>query len=441
MNDTSNELRAWVISADMGLGHQRATTPLRRIAEGGVISANSAEACSPEEMKMWARTRHSYEFLSRIRSVPIIGKPLFGTLDQLQKIPPFYPRRDLSRPTYQVRLMDRLIRKGIGGQLIKKMQANPLPMVTSFMMPAVAADYAGYDPVYCIICDAQISRAWVAKDPKTSGIRYFVPCGRAMHRLKSYGVPDERIFLTGFPLPEELLGGPDLNVLRADMAQRLFYLDPANRFHPLHGLNVVHFLGAENSQPKNDRTLTITYAVGGAGAMADAGEHIAKSLRKKIAAGEVTLNLVAGIRPEVNSFFEEVKQRLAPGSPHLQIIYNPDIQKYFDLFAQAMRTTDVLWTKPSELSFYAGLGIPIIMCPPLGAQEKFNKKWLMEIQAGFPQDDPRCADEWLFDLLDGGRLAEAAWSGFLKARKCGTYKIMEILQTGTMTRDPSPLKR
>ena len=28
-----------------------------------------------------------------------------------------------------------------------------------------------------------------------------------------------------------------------------------------------------------------------------------------------------------------------------------------------MRTTDILWTKPSELSFYCGLGIPIIMAP------------------------------------------------------------------------------
>ena len=28
-----------------------------------------------------------------------------------------------------------------------------------------------------------------------------------------------------------------------------------------------------------------------------------------------------------------------------------------------MRTTDILWTKPSELSFYCGLGIPIVMAP------------------------------------------------------------------------------
>ncbi|WP_233231503.1 DUF6938 domain-containing protein [Tichowtungia aerotolerans] len=328
--------------------------------------------------------------------------------DQLQEIAPFYPLRDLSRPTYQVHLMDRLIHKGIGDELIRRMRTKPLPMITSFMLPAIAADHAGYDPVYCIICDAEISRAWVAKNPRASRIRYFVPCGRALQRLKSYGVPDERIFLTGFPLPEETLGGPNLDILRADLGQRLIHLDPAKRFHPLHGLNVQHFLGSENFRPATDRPLTLTYAVSGAGAQRETGQQIAVSLLRKIATGDIRLNLVAGVREDVRDFFEQVKNDLLPGSPNLQIIFGADQQDYFDQFAQVIRTTDILWTKPSELSFYCGLGIPIIMSSPLGAQERFNAKWLMEIQAGIPQDDPRYAAEWLFDLLSEGRLAEAA---------------------------------
>ena len=270
---TDPDIRAWVVSADMGLGHQRATAPLQCIAEEGILTAGRADISSVKEKKLWDRTRRSYEFLSRVRAVPIIGKPLFGLLDELQKIAPFYPLRDLSRTTYQVRLMARMIRKGIGGELIKKMRGHPLPMVTSFMVPAIAADTAGYEPVYCIICDAEISRAWVAKDPAASRIRYLVPCGRAIRRLKSYGVPDERIFLTGFPLPLEVLGNRDLDILRADMAQRLLHLDPNNRFWPLHGLNVAHFLGKENCCPKQERALTLTYAVGGAGAQREAGRQ------------------------------------------------------------------------------------------------------------------------------------------------------------------------
>ncbi|MGE4489394.1 MAG: hypothetical protein AB7E95_07625 [Kiritimatiellales bacterium] len=437
----TEQLRAWVVSADMGLGHQRATSPLAGIAEEGVITAGDASVCSPKEKKLWEKTRRAYEFLSRVRAVPIIGKPLFGALDELQKIAPFYPLRDLSHTTYQVHLMDRLIRKGIGGELIAKMRSRPLPMVTSFMLPAIAADAAGYEPVYCIICDADISRAWVAKNPKTSRIRYFVPCGNVIRRLKSYGVPDEHIFLTGFPMPLEVLGSRDLDVLRADTAQRLIYLDPNNRFWPLHGLNVAHFLGRENCCPKQERALTITYAVGGAGAQRETGRQIAESLRTKIEKGEVILNLVAGIRKDVSDYFEQVKAALLPKHPGLRILYAPQKEDYFRRFAQTIRATDILWTKPSELSFYCGLGLPIIMSPPIGAQERFNARWLTEIQAGIPQDDPHYADQWLFDLLNAGRLAEAAWSGFLKARKYGTYRIIDFLRTGTLPHDPSPLKR
>jgi hypothetical protein len=111
------------------------------------------------------------------------------------------------------------------------------------------------------------------------------------------------------------------------------------------------------------------------------------------------------------------------------------------LFKSVLRTTDILWTKPSELSFYAALGIPIVMTPALGSQETFNRTWLQDIQTGIRQMNPEYTDEWLFHLLKKGHLAEAAWSGFLKARKLGTYKILEVLETGRFTRDSSPIIR
>jgi len=117
------------------------------------------------------------------------------------------------------------------------------------------------------------------------------------------------------------------------------------------------------------------------------------------------------------------------------------LTEYFEAFTATMRTTDILWTKPSELSFYCGLGIPVVLAPVIGSQEKYNRDWLLEIQAGMPQEDPQYTHQWLFDRLIAGRLADTAWAGFLKARKYGTYKIMEVLQTGTLTRETSPLKR
>ena len=413
---------------------------LKGIERESIFHALNQKAVA-DEKKLWNRMRRTYEFLSRIRTVPVIGKPLFGVLDALQTIPPFYPMRDMSRAPFQVRLLSSMIDKGLCRGMLAKIQEQPLPLVTSYPAPAIAADKSHHGRIYCIICDAEISRAWVAEDPQASKIHYLVPCGRSVMRLKSYGVPDERIFLTGFPFPLAILGNKNLDILRADAGQRLFYLDPLNRFWPLHGRNVEYFLGKENCRFNNSRAFTVTFAVGGAGAQKEIGLQIARSLREEIASGKVLLNLIAGIREDVHTFFTEVKQELLPNCNNLRIVYSPDKTDYFNLFSDVIRVTDVLWTKPSELSFYCGLGIPIIIAPPIGAQELFNNKWLLEVQAGIPQEDPEYTKEWLFDFLRMGRLAESAWDGFLKARKYGTYKIFEILATGTMTREKSPLKR
>jgi hypothetical protein len=81
------------------------------------------------------------------------------------------------------------------------------------------------------------------------------------------------------------------------------------------------------------------------------------------------------------------------------------------------------------------------MTPAIGSQEKFNRRWLQEIQAGIRQENPEYADQWLFDKLADGLFAGLAWSGFLRARKLGTYKILEVLREGKLTRDPSPVMR
>jgi hypothetical protein len=141
----------------------------------------------------------------------------------------------------------------------------------------------------------------------------------------------------------------------------------------------------------------------------------------------------------VKTYLEAVRKDL--GLPQINIVWGSTLEEYFRGFTEVMHTTDILWTKPSELSFYCGLGIPVIMAPHIGSQEDYNQAWLLEIQAGFPQQDPQYTNEWLLDLVHAGRLADAAWNGFLKARKYGTYKIHEILATGTMERETSVLRR
>jgi hypothetical protein len=325
--------------------------------------------------------------------------------------------------------------------MLEKISTKNIPLVTSFYASAIAADDKGFNKIYCIICDADINRVWVAKQPWESRIEYFAPCGKSAQRLKAYGVSAERIHLTGFPLPIELLGDENLSVLKKDLAQRLFYLDPKGKFWARHGMNVEYFLGKENCVFRNERKLTLTYAVGGAGAQKEIGGEIAQSLQEKLRAGEIKLNLVAGIRKEVFEYFKIIMSKVDPDGNGINIIYANSLHEYFDKFNQSLHHTDILWTKPSELSFYCALGIPIIMSPVIGSQEKFNRKWLREIQAALKQEKPDYTNEWLDDLLNRGTLAESAWDGFLKVRKMGTFKIKKVLKTGFIEKETDPVMR
>lgn len=438
---SSSNSKAWIVSADMGYGHQRAVYPLKEIAEGGIITVGSSEAVSKSEQKSWKRLLNAYEFFSRAKGIPLVGPPIFSMLDALLHIPSFYPMRNLSNTTFQVNLLESTIEKGLCKGMLEKISHKVLPLVTSFYASAIAADKKGFNKIYCIICDADINRVWVAKHPWESRIEYFAPCGKAAQRLKAYGVPEERIHLTGFPLPKETLGDENLSVLKKDLGQRLFYLDPKEKFRARHGRNVEYFLGSDNCVFKNERKLTITYAVGGAGAQKEIGGKIAKSLKDKLISGEVRLNLVAGIREEVRDYFLSVKEKIDSNCEGINIIYSVSLAGYFDKFNKSLRDTDILWTKPSELSFYSSLGIPIIMSPTIGSQEKFNRRWLHEVQAGIRQENPEYTDQWLYDLLNKGTLAEFAWDGFLKARKLGTFKIIEMIRNGKLSAETHPVLR
>jgi hypothetical protein len=425
----------------MGYGHRRAVHPLREVAEGGIIVAGSSESTPLVEQKLWKRLLRGYEAFSRARSLPFVGRPLFSILDTFLHIPSFYPMRNLSNSTFQVALLESLIRKGLCSGIMEDVRACHLPIVTSFFAPAIAADRAGHESIYCLICDADLNRVWVAREPWESRITYFAPCGKAAQRLKAYGVPDQRILLSGFPFSPRLLGGRDLPILKEDLRQRLFYLDPSVRFRQRHGASVEHFLGNSQNAVRRERLLTLTFSVGGAGAQKEIGRSIAVSLRRLILEGKLRLNLAAGAKPSVRDYFQQVKDEVAPESPGLHIIHAEDIDEYFDRFDDALRTTDILWTKPSELSFCAGLGIPIVMAPAIGSQEQFNRRWLLEIGAGIRQENPDYADQWLMDFLRKGRLADAAWSGFLKARKLGIYNILDVLSTGSMPPESSAIIR
>ncbi len=416
----------------MGYGHSRAAYALKDLAGGEVLSANDYKGIPGEDRTLWRETRKLYEMISRLKPIPVIGNFLFEALDYWQEIPAFYPRRDLSKPNFQVRRLYHYIKRGWGRHLIETLAKDPKPLVTTFFVPAFFADYYDYPgDIWCVTTDADISRSWVSLDPHQSRIKYFASNGRVVERLKLYGVRSENIFLTGFPLPKELIGGASLTVLKDLLSHRLCNLDPHGIFAWRYARAIRAELGSTRCKPPSSHhPLTLTYSVGGAGAQRQLGVAILKSLRNHIAQHKIRLNLVAGIRKDAARCYREavvqagLKKELGTG------VCVPEFDNrsaYFSGFNEILSTTDILWTKPSELSFYCGLGIAIVMAPPIGSQEEFNRIWLDYVGGGVSQNNPKFTDEWLFDWIDSGGMARMAWNGFVEAPTHGTYRIEDIV--------------
>jgi len=430
--------KVWVISVNMGYGHQRTAEPLHEL--GKIINANDYEGIPEKDKTIWQSMRRSYEFISRFSRIPVIGKATFSIYDRFQKIFSFYPKRYLSKSNFTLEKIYSLFQKGWGRDLIEKLKVKSqklkvnLPIISTFFTPAFMAEYFNYPgQIFCVVCDADISRTWAPLKPKESKIKYFAPTERVTERLKLYGVKPENIFLTGYPLPLENIGSEKMEILKEDLRNRILNLDPKKKYFEKYGSLVLEKLGSLSE--KSDHPLTILFSVGGAGVQKEIGVKILKCLTPWVKEKKIKIVLSAGIRENVKKYFEknikkleleEFYRGLTPVRS-IEIIFEKDIESYFQKFNLALRKTDILWTKPSELSFYSALGIPIIISSPIGSQEEFNMRWLLKSGFGLSQEDSNYTKEWLFDWVNRGYLAEAAMEGFIKGEKLGTFKISRII--------------
>jgi hypothetical protein len=145
-------------------------------------------------------------------------------------------------------------------------------------------------------------------------------------------------------------------------------------------------------------------------------------------AGDLRLTLVAGSRADVRKRFELqiAAARLEPRlGRNLEILFEQDTARYFERFDSMLADTDVLWTKPSELVFYAGLGIPLLLSEPVGIHESYNRRYARENGAALKQRDPSVIGERLRELLEDGHLATAAWAGYRRIPHRGLYEIQK----------------
>ncbi len=416
--------KAWIVSVNMGYGHQRTAYPLKDLAfKGEVVNANDYPGIPEKDRKIWETTRKSYEFVSKFKKIPLIGQFIFFVFDYFQRILSFYPNKNLSKPSLQLKQTFSLIKKGWGKHFVGKLSSpgKDIPFVSTFFVPAFMAEYFDYPgDIFCVVCDADVSRAWAPLNPQKSRIKYFAPTERVAERLKLYGVKEENVLLTGYPLPSENTGSEKLETIKNDLKCRLLNLDPEKRFFRHYEPLVKNYLGS--LPEKSGHMLTLMFAVGGAGAQKEIGVKIVRKLAEKIKRKEIKIILVAGIKKKVKDYFEKNTKGLG-----VEVLFAKDIISYFQKFNQALRKTDILWTKPSELSFYSVLGMPVIIAPSIGSQEEFNKRWLLKSGFGLLQEDPNYINQWLFDWLEKGYLAEAAIQGFVEGEKLGTFKIAEAI--------------
>lgn len=420
--------RPAVVAIDMGYGHLRAAHALAEPLGVRVLQVDRAPLAEPREQERWDRARGLYELISRGSQLPVVGRPFKAVLDLLTAIPHLYPYRDLSAPDLSIRAMRGMIDRGLGAGLVEELRRSGRPLLTTFYAPALIADYCGLEDIHCVVTDTDIHRIWAPIIPRRSKIRYFVPSQRAMRRLRVYGVPAAQIVVTGFPLPPGLLGGPDLAGLRRRLRARLVRLDPTGSFRSLYRDELRLFL-QEVPEGRGEPPL-LTFAVGGAGAQASMVEMFLPRMRPALEAGRLRLALVAGVRRPVADYFRQQLHRLGLEplvGTGVQVLQADCTEDYFAAFNALLADTDILYTKPSELSFFAALGIPLVCARPVGHHEKLNRRFLLEAGAGFKQWDPRYAAQWIDEWLLDGTLAAGAWSGFMRLPKTGTYRILELL--------------
>jgi hypothetical protein len=415
---------------EMGYGHLRAALALATALDLKVLSVDEAPLADAEEQRLWARARQLYEFVSRASQLPVLGGPFDFALGAMTSIPDLYPIRDLSAPTLPVRYLARQAKRGLGRGLVERLRQAGQSLLTTFYAPAVLADMAGLERICCVVTDADVNRIWAPPDVSRTRIQYLVPGERTARRLRSYGVAPKQISVTGFPLPPELLGGRDLPVLKQNLAARLARLDPRGAFLQTYRDEVTHFLPIPVAPRADSAPPLVTFAVGGAGAQAGLPRRFLPGFKRPLSEGRLRLALVAGVRADVARQFrralEETGMAAMEGGA-VTILVADDLPQYFARFNALLAETDVLWTKPSELTFFAALGIPLVFAPPVGRHESYNLRWAREAGAGVKQRDPGSMAERLLDWIDDGTLAGAAWSGYMRLPKFGTYRISELV--------------
>jgi hypothetical protein len=347
-------------------------------------------------------TTRIYNFVSRHEDKSRFGHAVFQFFDKLQRFPDFEPGEDLSRPTSSSRKVDRLLDGGFGRRPFQEIVRRPAPILSSFYLATQEALRYTELPVYGLICDVEFNRVWLPTNPKHPRQIHLVPTLRTADRMIATGAIPKNIHVTGYPLPVENTG-PDGSILREDSSVR-------NRR-----------LSAGASQPR-----TLMFCIGGAGAQLGTAFQLLDALSPGIREGKYRFIVSCGTNSGVRDAVRRKIIRLGFDETQASVVHGIRKADYFQAFNLALRITDLLVTKPSELVFYCGLGLPLLLTSPLGHQEVKNSDWLLGIGAG-EYLDRRDFPRYLEEGINSGRFVDMAGRGLATGNAGAVDRILQIV--------------
>ena len=422
-----------VVAVEMGYGHLRAAYTLADAFGVDVVRMDQPPFAGRAETLLWKSALHSYAMLSRGSEHETWGAAAQWALGKITAIAPPPTNGSLERPNLFSRAADFLTGNLIGRKLRAVAEADGRRVLATFPAPAFAAQRLPGAQVFCLATDTDLNRGWAPVAAEKSRVRYFAPTARVVDRLRSFGVRSELIHLTGFPLPARLV-----EKAPTALACRLQRLDTSAAFrrHPPKGFAE---FSRRHTPADDEGPIALTVAIGGAGAQTRQARALVESLQELVRSGKVKLTLIAGVRVDVAQALGQTVNGAGLGDRigrGVEIHLASSLREYFRIFDDCLAATHLLWTKPSELAFYAALGIPLLLSAPVGAQEIANRNWLLSRGAALDAGDPRSLADRLERWLHEGELCRAAWSGYSGLARDGLDHIVDIVST-TSSRDIS----
>jgi hypothetical protein len=409
-----------VAAVTMGYGHLRAAHAVADALGVEVSEVDTAPWAGFGERMVWRASKMLYGAISRASGAGPLQPAARRLLDRVTELP-----RDLERPVDHgaSATMERLLSLGVGRGLARCRG----PMIATFYAPALAAERLGKPRVACLVTDSDAHRVWAPHRPEGTRILFLAPTDGVEQRLASYGIPKDRIRVSGFPLPAELT---DEAAVQQALARRLRRLDPSAVFTGPDDDELAARLGP--IQGSDGRPPRVTFCVGGVGAQAGRARQLLNALRQPISEGLLRLTLVAGTDARLAARFTRWLRRTGldriPGEP-VDVVCEPDFADYYTRFNQVLSDTDLLWTKPGELVFYAALGLPVVLDDPVGDHERRNLEWLTAAGAAVKRPAMDRVWRWLEESLSRGAFARLAWNGYDRLPRDGAARVADLLQT------------